>query len=182
MKRELCEEFAPLLVELADGELPEAQVQVVHEHLKTCSHCRKMSDALNRSLGLTRAIWTDAESKSATTAPVLGRGARRWARAGAGLAAAGVLLAIGIQATWRHMRPRQIQTQVTQTELTPERMETIAARAGVSAQMLAAAEYLAENGGAELARERLIYLADAYPETDAAAVARSRLKSERITQ
>jgi anti-sigma factor RsiW len=180
LKPDPCEAFADRLVEYADGELPEAEARSVGDHLKTCPRCQELVDAMNKSLGLTRAIWQDAESRPADAfRPVERLKARRRSLRWVGLAAAGLLLAIGIQLTWKQMHRPRPETPVVKLELTPEQAETLAARAGVSAQMLGAAEYLAENGVAELARERLMYLVDAYPETDAAAVARSRLKSER---
>jgi hypothetical protein len=98
------------------------------------------------------------------------------------LAAAGLLLAIGMAASWRYVHHTRPRPEVVKNELTPEQAQVLVARAGVSAQMLGAAEYLAENGGADVAHERLEYLVSAYPETDAAAVARSRLKLERNDQ
>jgi anti-sigma factor RsiW len=172
VRPEACATFEPLLVEYADGELPEAEAQAVRAHLEACAQCRVMVAALNKSLGLAQAIWTVG---AARTAP---RQMRRWPLRWAGLAAAAVLLALGARMLWNRGHRGPVPTPVAQ-EITPEQAELVAARAGVSAQMLGAADYLAENGAAELARERFAYVVDAYPETDAAGIARSRLQTER---
>ncbi len=179
MRPDPCEAFATRLVEFADGELPETEVRVVRDHLSTCAQCRATVEALNRSLVMVRAVWTDAEAGLANAPRAAKREGRRWSLRWAGLAAAGLLLALGAAVGWKSMYRTPPRIQIVENQLTPEQAELLAARAGVSAQMLGAAEYLAENGGADLARERLEYLVSAYPETEAAAVARSRLELER---
>lgn len=179
MKPEVCAAMETRLVEYADGELPEAEAQAIRAHLEVCSHCRTLVAALDRSLSLTRAIWADGDDRDTHPVPARRPGSNRRLIRWAARAAAVLVLAIGLPTAWRYLRPVPVETQLVVNELTPEQLEVIAARAGASAQMLVAADYLAENGAGELAHERWRYLVDTYPETDAATVARSRLQSDR---
>jgi len=47
-----CEEIREILVDYADGQLLPSDSNKVAEHLAECAHCRKMLDALQRSLEL----------------------------------------------------------------------------------------------------------------------------------
>ena len=54
-----CEEFADRIVDYVDDELPENEAEVVARHLAQCERCRQAATALQRSLGLANAIWSD---------------------------------------------------------------------------------------------------------------------------
>ena len=59
MNKTCCTEFADRIVDYVDGELPEDEARTVAQHLAECEHCRQTAEALRRSLGLARVLWSD---------------------------------------------------------------------------------------------------------------------------
>jgi hypothetical protein len=89
--REPCDAIRPLLVELCDGDLPEAQREKVETHLGHCGDCRAVGVALRQSLMLAQEAWREAQTKPPTWYQ---RPALRFAAAVA--IAASLLLGVGL--------------------------------------------------------------------------------------
>ncbi len=166
-----CEEIREMLVDYTDGQLSPSDSKKVAEHLAECTHCRKMLGALQRSLELAGVIWEDglAETKE-IHAPILGKPRKiRWLRYTA--AAAGILLVVATSILWRAL-VRPAKKELTFTEI--ERKITESASA---ARLLAAAELLAEYHDARsIVKEQYHYIVETYPETAAAAEAKSKIQ------
>ncbi len=167
-----CETISESLVDYADGELPATESASVAQHLTTCAQCRTKLDALRRSLEAAHTIWADAESeliaagrpRRTDIAP-----RRSWVRR-AGLAAAALLLMIGGERVWRQqVAPTADPIPPPSGGLSLAEIEREIRLAALPVQMLAAADFLAEQpGGQEIACERYEYIAAAYPDSDAA--------------
>ena len=63
-----CEEFADRIVDYVDGELPEDEAQAVARHLADCDRAAGPSEAMKRSLGLAKVLWSDNLDDSESTA------------------------------------------------------------------------------------------------------------------
>jgi len=194
MSANRCEDIADRLVDYADGELPAAESSTVADHLAQCTHCRARLKALRDSLELARVVWADNETGAA--GPTLaGRAAGRrravawltWRRT-AVAAAAALLIAGGL--LWDSAdRPAQMSPGIVQAPLpsappatavtdglTPSEIEQQVIRAGLAAQLLAAADILGGQVACRgIACERYRYIVAAYPRTDAAVESASRL-------
>jgi hypothetical protein len=167
-----CETISESLVDYADGELPATESASVSQHLTTCGGCRARLDALRRSLEAAHTIWADAQSeliaagqpRRTDIAP-----RRSWVRR-AGLAAAALVLMIGGERVWKQLaRPTVDPIPPTSRGPSLAEIEREIHLAALPVQMLAAADFLAEqSGGQEIACERYEYIAAAYPDSDAA--------------
>jgi hypothetical protein len=166
MNSKTCEEIRELLIDLADGqEVPEAA-----EHLARCEECRKILSALKRSLSLAGEVWKEREAGfervSIPSRPRLGY-KRGW------IAAAGILLLITISQFIKPLAVRPEEPQRSLSEIT-----SLVNNSGISAQLLAAAEMLAQNPeGLSQARKQYEYILTYYPDTPSANQARSQLYS-----
>jgi len=69
MGREGCDRLADLLVDYADGELPEPDRRRVADHLASCADCRAERELLSRSLELARSVWQEAAAEAAAPCP-----------------------------------------------------------------------------------------------------------------
>lgn len=198
-----CDEIAEELVDYADGELSGPESAAVAAHLAACERCRATLAALERSLVLARAIWEDGAANLAIvglpvnareSAPPLRRVAGLWPprlrRWHAAAIAAGLLLLVVIGWHWQQRRePPPVAVANTTAPVvagapsaavapSAADLERELARIGLSAELLGAADYLAEQpGGEEIACERYRYIVAAYSETAAAAESESRLQS-----
>jgi predicted anti-sigma-YlaC factor YlaD len=166
-----CEEIREKLVDYADGQLSQSESNKIAEHLGKCKNCRRMLDALQRSLELVEVIWEDglgAAKEIRIPIPVKARKIR-WPRYAA--AAAGILLVVTTSILWRALvRPAK-------KELTFAEIERKITESASAARLLAAAELLAEYPDAEtIVKEQCRYIVDTYPETAAAAEAKSKIK------
>jgi predicted anti-sigma-YlaC factor YlaD len=88
-----CKEIEKTLVDYADGRLPPDDSKKVTEHLSQCEECRKVLDALHKSLELADIIWTDGLAETETIRISTSRKVRKfyWLRYAA--IAASILLA-----------------------------------------------------------------------------------------
>jgi len=59
-----CEDIEQMLVDYADGQLSQSDSNKVAEHLATCEQCRRMHNALQKSLELAGVIWADSLSET----------------------------------------------------------------------------------------------------------------------
>ncbi len=166
-----CEEIREMLVDYADGQLSQSESNKVAEHLGKCRNCRRMLDALQRSLELAEVIWEDGLGETKEIRIPIQVKARkiRWPRYAA--AAAGILLVVTTSILWRAL-VRPAKKELTFTEI--ERKITESASA---ARLLAAAELLAEYPDAQsIVKEQYRYIVDTYPETAAAAKAKLKIQ------
>lgn len=166
-----CEEIREKLVDYADGQLSQSESNKIAEHLGKCWNCRRMLDALQRSLELVEVIWEDglgAAKEIRIPIPVKARKIR-WPRYAA--AAAGILLVVTTSIVWRALvRPAK-------KELTFAEIERKITESASAARLLAAAELLADYSNNEaIVKEQFRYIVDTYPETAAAAEAKSKIK------
>ena len=71
MTNQACRSIADLLVPYADRELPEADVQLVADHLAECADCRDELQRLDRSLELAQAIWQEDAGREPIAQPAV---------------------------------------------------------------------------------------------------------------
>jgi len=141
-----CGEFANRIVDYADGELPEDEARAVARHLAECERCCRTAEALGRSLGLAKALWSDNldEFKSATSAaPVRNLRIRRFSAVAASMLVAASLLVLMIaeRNRWKPAAAfEDVQRQIV--------------RAGAAAELLAATQIIARCEGTETIVER----------------------------
>ena len=185
-----CEDVAEMLVDYADGELPEAESAEIAGHVACCDRCRERLEAVQRSLELARLIWEASEAAMADATPLVvanerqERTAGHWWRVAPLAAAAALLIAVGIlqYPNLEHVPPTTKSIDMA----TPAEIEYEIARAAVASQLLTAADLLAEQaGGEEYACERYRYIVAAYANSPAALESWNRLQSfcnERVEQ
>lgn len=165
-----CEDIEQMLVDYADEQLSPDDSNNVAEHLAQCEKCRNALDALQKSLQLAGIIWADGlvETENIRIPAVKARNIR-WSRYAA--IAASILLVTTASVMW-HALTRPKASEPTFAEI--ERKIT---ESGSAARLLAAAELLSDNPEAEkIVKQQYQYIVEAYPETAAAAKAKSRIK------
>jgi predicted anti-sigma-YlaC factor YlaD len=165
-----CEEIERMLVDYADDELSPGESSKVAEHLAKCESCRRMLEALQRSLRLADVIWKDGLAETEDIHVPVRRGARRvhWPRYAA--LAASVVLVVGGSVVWRAL------TRPAKPELTLAEIERRITESASAARLLAATELLAGQPYAEdLVNSQYRYIVDRYPRTEAAGQARSKV-------
>jgi anti-sigma factor RsiW len=181
MKARSCNEVLHKLVDYADGELPAEEAATVGEHVAGCSACRAQVESLRRSLALARVVWQDGEAELAGSGPQTipgGNAPRSYRLKGrrVGLIAAVVALMIGGALLWFGARDTRPPPSPRTTDRTAAAVARQIARAGTAAQLLTAADLLAEQpGGVPLACERYRYIASKYPGSEAASRSIARL-------
>lgn len=157
-----CKEFADRIVDYADGELPEGEAQAVARHLAACEPCRRTAEALDRSLGQAKTLWSDnlddrGESTRSAAVPRFPRIRVYAVAASVLIAASGVLFTVAD----RHPHPSAIRI---------EDVERQVAKAGAAAQLLAATQILAQCEGTEsIVKEQRRYILSNYADTPVAA-------------
>ena len=165
-----CREIEQTLVDYADGQLSPSDSGMVAEHLARCEHCRKVLDALQKSLEFAGVIWADAHTEIENIRiPAAKTRKIRWSRYAA--IAASILVVATASVVWRTLvRPKE-------SELTFAEIERKITESGSAARLLAAAELLSENPKAEaIVKQQYRHIVDTYPETAAAAKAKLRIK------
>ena len=166
-----CEEIREMLVDYADGQLLPSDSNKMADHLAECAHCRKMLDALQRSLELAGVIWANglAETKEIRVS-IPGKAKKiHWPRYAA--VAAGILLVLTTSLIWRRL------VKPTRKELNFVEIERKITESGSAARLLAAAELLAEySNNEDIVKAQYRYIVEIYPETAAAAEAKSKIQ------
>ena len=166
-----CEKIQELLVDYADSQLSSDESNQVAEHLEKCEHCRKILEALNKSLKLAGIIWEDGLTETKEIhAPIHGKGRKiLWPKHAA--AAAGVILLLTTSILWRALiRPAE-------KEINFAEIERRITEAGNAARLLAATELLAEYPDAQtIVKEQYRYIVEIYPETSAAKKAKLKIQ------
>ena len=180
MKEHICQDISyETLVAYADGELSPTEAEQITKHIAHCENCQTMLNALHRSLKVTQLIWQSDKSqlskKHSFKKPIL----RRWLIRRIAAVAASILLVIGVGVMRRVLyRPSEkispIRPQRTAGGI--DEIEIEVQRAGIAAQMLAAADMLAaQPGGQEYAEKRYTYVINSFPQRDESKQAKLRL-------
>ena len=137
----VCERLADRFVDYVDGELPEDEAHGMTQHLADCEHCRQTVQAMERSLGLARVIWSDTlgdGEPAMKPAPVRkGRRIRLYAAA-----ASILIISSAVIFTVLNHYPRHPPISV-------EELKQQIIRAGTAAELLAATQILARCEGTE---------------------------------
>jgi predicted anti-sigma-YlaC factor YlaD len=165
-----CKKIEEILVDYADDQLSQSDSSKVVEHLSKCEECRKVLDALKKSLELTGVIWADSlEQIENIRIPAAKIRKIRWKRYLA--MAASILLVATASVVWRTLvRPKD-------NEITFAEIERKITESGSAARLLAAAEMLGDNPEAEtIVKQQYRHIVETYPDTAAAAKAKSRIK------
>jgi len=166
-----CKEIEEMLADYADGLLSPGDSSKVAEHLADCDNCRKLLDALQKSLEIAGVIWTDGltETENLRVAPSRGTGRIHWFRYAA--VAASILLVATASVVWRaSVKPKK-------AEVTFAQIERRITESGSAARLLAAAELLAEYLDARpFVNQQYRYIVETYPQTSAATKAQSRIQ------
>lgn len=159
-----CEYIQEILADYADGELSPKQSSEVTEHLETCENCRKLLEALRKSLELAEVIWKDGLAETQAIKVPVRQKVRKihWFRYAA--VAAGILIVVATSIVWREIsRPQK-------DELSFEEIERNISESASAARLLAATELLADYPDArEIVEQQYRYIAETYPQTPAAA-------------
>ena len=162
--RKTCEDIQGILVNYADGSLLQDQSNDVEAHLERCENCRKLLEALQKSLELATVIWEDGlkdtESVKIPTRPKTVK--IHWFRYAA--VAASILIVVTTSVVWRSFnKPKE-------TELSFEEIERRITESASAARLLAATELLVDYPDAkEIVEQQYRYIAETYPQTPAAA-------------
>lgn len=165
-----CKNIEEMLVDYSDGQLSRSDTSKVAEHLAECESCRIILNRLHKSIELAGVIWADAhtEIENIRITTVKTRKIRRSRYAAV---AAGILLLATASVVWRtFMKPEK-------AEPTFAEIERKITESGSAARLLAAAEMLSETSKTEtIVKQQYQHIIDTYPETAAAAIAKSRIK------
>lgn len=166
-----CREIEQMLIDYADGQLSAGQSSEVAEHLAKCEDCRRMLEALQRSLGLAGVIWDDGLAQAETIQVPIPHAAVKihWSRYAA--IAATILLVAGCF-LWRAL------TKPTEPELTFVEIECKISESASAARLLAAANLLAKHpDGKTIVNRQYRYIAERYSQTLAGSEAKSRVEN-----
>jgi predicted anti-sigma-YlaC factor YlaD len=165
-----CKNIEQMLVDYADDQLSQSDTNKVAEHLAKCTECRKILDALQKSLELANVIWADnlAETENIRI-PAAKIRKIRWKRYLA--MAASILLVATASVVWH------IRTKPKVNELTFAEIERKISESGRAARLLAAAEMLSEDPEAKIIlKQQYQYIVETYPETNSAIEAKSKMQ------
>ncbi|MCP4607877.1 MAG: hypothetical protein GY845_04085 [Planctomycetes bacterium] len=166
-----CEKIEEMLVDYTDGQLSLDESNQVAEHLERCKHCRKILEALNKSLALAGVIWEDGLTETKDIRILIPGKLRKipWTRYAA--AAAGIILLLTTSVVW------QTLTKPAHKEINFAEIERSITEAGTAARLLAATELLAEYPDAQtIVKEQYHYIVETYPETSAADTAKLKIQ------
>ena len=165
-----CKDIEQMLVDYADGQLSPSDSSMAAEHLAKCAKCRKLHNALQKSLDLAGVIWADSLPETENIRiPAAKTRKIRWPRYVA--IAASIVIVTTTSVVWHTLtRPRV-------NELTFAEIERKITESGSAARLLAAAELLSENPKAEtIVKQQYQHIVETYPETTAATKAKLRIK------
>ncbi|MBN2315510.1 MAG: zf-HC2 domain-containing protein [Sedimentisphaerales bacterium] len=165
-----CKEIEELLVDYADGQLSSDNSERVAEHLAQCENCRKVLNALQRSLELSGIIWTDGFTETENIHIPIQRKIRKLSWRHYAAIAASILLAVTTSIVWRAL--------VKPAEKAPSliEIERSIIEEGTAAKLLTATDLLASKPHTEaLIKSQYEYIVTHYPNTKAAATAKMRI-------
>ena len=166
-----CEEIREMLVDYTDGQLSPGEADKVSKHLTECRNCRRMLNALQKSLELADVIWADGLEQTKDVRVSIQSKAKKihWPRYAA--VAASILLVLTTSIVWRALvRPAKKELSFVDIE---RRINESAS----AARLLAAAELLAEYSDNEaIVKEQYRYIVDTYPQTSEAVKAKLKIQ------
>ncbi len=169
MNPEPCREMEERLIDYADGTLLPEESRRVAQHIAQCEGCRRAVEALRESIQIADAVWQDTLHNAEATRLPPSRRLRMWKWWYA--AAAGFVLAIGGTLFWSG-RSTRAPAPPTLAE-----MERQISESATAARLLAATNVLQEQTReADMAEAQYRHIVEQYPNTDAAAQVRLKLK------
>jgi len=166
----LCKNIELMLVDYVEGQLSPGDTSTVTEHLAQCESCRRIHDALHKSLELASVIWADTNTdieniriEAIKTRKI------RWPRYAA--IAASILLVATASIVWHTL------TRTKANELTFAEIERKITESGNAAQLLTATELLAEQPDVQaLIQQQYRYIVERYPQTSSAVKAKAKMQ------
>ncbi len=179
MKEHICQVVSKeKLIAYADGKLSSSEAEQIAEHIATCPNCQAVTEALERSLQITHAIWQTGQAEwpekcSFTIISIVRRPFRRVV-----VFAASALLLVGVGLTWLLLTDYGEPERIIGKQPTAAELEIKVNHAALAAQMLAVGDLFASQpGGKEYAVKRYKYLIDSFPTREESVQARLRLKT-----
>lgn len=168
-----CKEIEEMLVDYTDGQLSPGDSCEVAEHLAQCEACRKVLDALKKSLELAGLIWTDGLAETETIRIPTSRKVRKLSRFHCAALSASILLVVTTSLVWRALvKPVEVEKEPSFAEIERKIMDE-----GTAARLLAATDLLADKPSAEtLVKKQYEYIMDRYPNTKAAITAKTKIQ------
>ena len=168
-----CKEIEEMLVDFTDGQLSPDESNEVTEHVVQCENCRKVLEALQKSLELASVIWTDGVAETETIRIPISRKVRKLIRFHYATLAASILLVVTTSLVWRALvKPMEIQKKPSFVEIEHKIIDE-----GTAAKLLAATDLLADKPNVEqLVKKQYEYIMDRYPKTKAAETAKTRIQ------
>ena len=178
MKEQVCQIVSKeKLVAYADGELPPSEAKQIAEHLATCPNCQTATEALERSLQVTQAIWQTGQAQWPETHSFDKIKSNKWSLGKVAAIAASILLILGVGAMWRLLSKPSERTRIISDEAKVAELRLKIADSSDAARLLAAAELLSKYPEAESAvRQRYRHIMETYPETVAADKAKLKIQ------
>lgn len=176
MKEHICQVVSrEKLVAYADGELPPSGAERITEHIATCPNCQAVTEALERSLQITQAIWQTGQAQWLETHSFDKIKSNRWSFSKMAAIAASILLILGIGALWQSLSEPSERTRMIDEQAKIAELRLKIADSSDAARLLAAAELLGKYPEVASSTERRYrHIVKTYPETAAAAEARLR--------
>jgi anti-sigma factor RsiW len=174
MNPEPCREMEEWLVDYADGVLPPEEVGRIAEHIERCDGCREAVETLRESMQIAGAVWLDTlhEIEPACTLHTH-KSLRLWNLRHVAIVA-GILLIIG-GGLFRSVWKSQVPAPPTFAE-----MERQISESATAARLLAATDVLKTQAiEPDRVQAQYQHIVEQYPNTDAAAQVRLKLKSIR---
>ncbi len=180
MKEHTCQLISEEeLVAYTDGDLTPSEAERIAAHVATCPECRTITEALERSLQVTQAIWQTGQAQWPET-----RSFDRTISNGvpfrkAMCVAASILLILGAGAMWLLLSESSEPTRSVSEETKIAELRLKIADSADAARLLAAAELLNKYPEAKDSVERRYrYIVETFPET--AAAAKAKLKTQQF--
>jgi anti-sigma factor RsiW len=173
MNPEPCREMEERLVDYADGALPPEESRRIDQHVEQCDPCRRTVDALRESIQIAGTLWQDGYEDMKAVRVGQAKRLRVWNRRYVAVAAS-LVLAIGGAVLWSRLQgPAQAPPTLAE-------MERHITESAMAARLLAATDVLKEQAtGQDVVEAEYQQILEHYPNTDAAAQVRLKLKSIR---
>lgn len=178
MKEQVCQIVSrEKLVAYADGELPPSKDKQIAEHIAACPDCQAVTEALERSLQVTQAIWQTGHAQWPEISSFDRIRPHRWSFNKLVAIAASILLILGIGALWQSLSEPSERTRMIDEEAKIAELRLKIADSSDAARLLAATELLGRYPEAESAvRQRYRHIMETYPETVAADKAKLKIQ------
>lgn len=177
MKNQNCQQIADILVDYADNKTDENDSRQVAHHLTHCPDCRKIVEALQKSLQLTEIIWQDiAEQNKNVAMPSLDKRAKQ--RSGIlkyTAIAAGFLIAATLFLTLYDSPSPTPIAQTGNASISLREIELDIAQITQAARLLAMVDIAIQRGRITNGNDQYKYIIEKYPHTSAATKAKKQL-------